>query len=1067
MPLDLRFLHSAFSRPLLREAERYLADAEVSGLRCNENGTRIDGTLIRRGEQERVFVTLLPGADAAQIDCSCEADGPCVHGVALLLRASQEASDSQDSGQGVNRVAAPPLDVVYHLDDGGVWPARLVLSLFQRGHDAQLQPLALSLAWLQQQRERLSSPDWRILQRLRELDGGWENKSRHELKPAHLPALMPALLESGRCHWQDGEAPLGRSEPRQGEIRWHVRDNGQQWLDFESAGGRLYIAPEPWYVDVRNGVAGPIESGATAEALRWLERGVVVNGGEYALFMQRHGDDIVRAHLPPPEDFPVREVTAQMTPTLRFYSTRTHVIAQQSYRRPALIDAIRVSFRLDAVEGHVEFLAESPVQVQYLHRDGVLFRFSRQRASEQRWLDRLEQTIQTLTPLEHLYQGVQFTDGVLPGDLCVTSLQEWQRLLLEQVPRWRKEGWEVRIAPQFRHYFVDSRQWQVRVEREGPRIALTLSANVEGISQPLFARLLAEMAQAPERFSRDALKTGYDTVLSLGDDRRVLMPIGVLRALLKHLVELYEQPRLDRLGRLLLPASQGQRLVALAADLGTHWKDPQHLLVPLTTPVAAPLQAPLTGLQAQLRDYQWQGVGWLRQLSQRQLGGILADDMGLGKTLQTLTFLLIEKNEGRLLHPALVVAPTSVLHNWAIEASRFTPTLRCRIIHGSQRASAFDHLDDIDVCITSYALAHRDLPHWQQIPLSVLLLDEAHMIKNANTKMARALREFDAAHRFCLTGTPLENHLGELWSLFEFMMPGSLGTDAQFKRLYRVPIEKRRDQARASALLARISPHLLRRKKVDVARELPPKTEVTVRISMGEAQARYYEALHATTRQDIRRLLEESNPDARRIHILDALLRLRQACCDPRLLPDTDAHDLGSAKLDHLLDMLQSLTEEGHRVLVFSQFASMLQLISTALREHKLKHLMLTGATQDRQSLVERFQRGEVPIFLISLKAGGVGLNLTAADTVIHYDPWWNPASEEQATDRAYRIGQDKPVFVYRLICQDTLEENIVALQERKRELQQAVTETAALMGGGISDEEMAMLMDLGPGQER
>lgn len=1073
MLFDARALKNEFSRYQLDNAEQLLARGRVVGLRVSPDGSRIDGTVVdNKGLEERPFVSVRAnGQPRFLMECSCEADGACSHGIALLME-SLRSPDTGTLAPAKNSAPVTPLRITYTLCAHDCWPPRLLLTLYVSGDNEPRRPLVLNWAWLQQFRSQLKQQDWRILQQLREQDASWEGKYRLDLKPAHLGATLPALTECGRCFWiednqglpERSKTPLQPGPDRPAKIRWQPQENGQQWLELHIPGVVCYPGVQAFYVDATTGVIGRAVCDANPESLRWVERGIVVNAGDFTNFMQRHGDDLKRIGLPMPMDFPQKTWQEKPVPCLRFYSLRTHLIAQQSYRRPALIDAVRVSFAYPGPGGDIEFLAELPATQQYRYVSGVLHRIERDRAAEQHWLAELEQALLSLTPLEHFYQGAQFTDGVLPGDLCVSSAQEWQRLLLEQVPVWQQQGWRITIAPQFRHYFVPARSWRVSVERDTQgRFALSLTASIGGETVPLMQRLVDALEASPERFTGEALGDEREgSILSLGDDRRIVIPNRLLRPLLDQLLELFDTPKLDRLGRLPLPATQAERLVVLGDALKDFWHDSQRLVgqqAQLSFDEGVLTNA-YDGLNATLRDYQLQGVAWWRALARRELGGILADDMGLGKTLQTLAFLLQEKNSGRLHQPALVVAPTSVIYNWQREAQRFTPTLSCAVLHGPGRMEILQEQPTADIYVTSYALVYRDLAVWQNQRLSYLVLDEAHMIKNANTKVAKALRQFPAEHRFCLTGTPLENHLGELWSLFEFMMPGCLGSEPQFKRLYRVPIEKRRDEARAAALIRRIAPHLLRRKKADVATELPPKTEMLVHIAMGETQGQFYEALHATTQSEIQRLLSEENAEQKRIHVLDALLRLRQLCCDPRLLPIDGANEIPSAKLEHLLDMLEELVEEGRKILVFSQFTSMLALISQALQSMKMPHLILTGATQNRQALVERFQTGNDRIFLISLKAGGVGLNLTAADTVIHFDPWWNPAAEQQATDRAYRIGQDKPVFVYKLICQNTIEEKIVLLQDQKRALQDAITGAAELLPAApLSDEDIQFLL--------
>ena len=446
-------------------------------------------------------------------------------------------------------------------------------------------------------------------------------------------------------------------------------------------------------------------------------------------------------------------------------------------------------------------------------------------------------------------------------------------------------------------------------------------------------------------------------------------------------------------------------------------------------------------LQARLRPYQQHGLNWLQFLGRHGLGGILADDMGLGKTLQTLAHVLVEKEAGRLTRPALVVAPVSLMGNWRREAERFTPGLRTLVLHGKERHESAGQMAAHDLVIVPYSLLQRDRERWLDQPWHLVVLDEAQNIKNASTHAAQVVGELNTRHRLCLSGTPMENHLGELWSLFHFLMPGFLGSQTRFKQLFRTPVEKFGDSGRLAQLRSRITPFMLRRTKGEVATELPDKIESVTSIELSGKQADLYETIRLSTEKSVRQALSEKGLARAQIQILDALLKLRQVCCDPRLVPLASARKVSqSAKLEHLMAVLPEMLAAGRRVLLFSQFTSMLALIEEALEAHGgLTWAKLTGQSQHRDTIIERFTSGQVPLFLISLKAGGTGLNLPQADTVIHYDPWWNPAVEDQATGRAHRIGQKNQVFVYKLVAQGTIEERILALQERKAALAESM----------------------------
>ncbi len=455
----------------------------------------------------------------------------------------------------------------------------------------------------------------------------------------------------------------------------------------------------------------------------------------------------------------------------------------------------------------------------------------------------------------------------------------------------------------------------------------------------------------------------------------------------------------------------------------------------------APVQTP-EGLAATLRNYQLQGVSYLNFLSEYGFGGILADEMGLGKTIQTLAFLQHMVNAG-CEGPNLIVVPTSVLPNWDREAEKFVPHLKRLIIYGTRREGMFRKVADSDLVITTFALLRRDLEELEKHYFNSVILDEAQNIKNPNTITARSVRSIKSRMRLCLSGTPIENNLFELWSLFEFLMPGFLGSQHAFQRGVVKPIRDG-DGETLEYLRSRVKPFILRRTKAEVAKDLPPKIENVTYCAMAEEQAELYATLTRKLREQVLADVESKGMAKSQMSILDALLKLRQICCHPRLLkldmPGFSVGGLPSGKFEAFKDMISDIVEGGHKVLVFSQFVQMLQIIRGWLQMADIPFCYLDGASKDRLDQVDRFNNSsEIPIFLISLKAGGTGLNLTSADYVIHYDPWWNPAVESQATDRTHRIGQTRQVFSYKLICQNSVEEKILKLQEMKRGVAEAV----------------------------
>jgi superfamily II DNA or RNA helicase len=694
-------------------------------------------------------------------------------------------------------------------------------------------------------------------------------------------------------------------------------------------------------------------------------------------------------------------------------------------------------------------------------RDGKLVEIARRRADELATMERLENF--GLAPAVDC-EGLPWDmSDALPEDGWLFPGKGYAGALEVNTPaRWlglreklENDGFSVDYAATFPFEVLEGPpQWYGVAEEEKGGDAFDFEVGIEVEGQrvnllPAVGRALSEHTLAltpPVNETEDAV--WYAPV---DERRRVPVRLSVLRSLLAPLAEYLQRPR----EKLRLPRVQAGRLEEFAQALpkdGGKLDAPKELTgftTRLREAAAHASDAIPQDFEGDLRPYQREGLRWLNALAEAGLGGVLADDMGLGKTVQLLAHLLALKQSSALTQPALIVAPTSLIPNWQAEAKRFAPTLKVLTLHGPERVRSFDRLAGHDVILTSYALLPRDLSVLREQPFALVVLDEAQQVKNPRTQARRALLSIAATRRVCMTGTPLENHLGELWSQMDLAVPGLLGDEGSFRKHYRIPIERQSDEECQARLNHRLAPFILRRTKAQVARDLPEKTEIARSVALSGRQKELYESLRVSLSDELREVIRQRGIEHSGIIVLDALLKLRQACCDPRLVKLEAARGVReSAKLELLMDMVPDLVSEGRRVLLFSQFTEMLALIARELDRRHLKYVTLTGETRDRAEPVRKFQDGEVPLFLLSLKAGGVGLNLTAADTVIHYDPWWNPAAEAQASDRAHRIGQDKPVFVYRLICAGTVEERIEQLKARKAELAQAVLE-----GGGTRDK--------------
>lgn len=589
-----------------------------------------------------------------------------------------------------------------------------------------------------------------------------------------------------------------------------------------------------------------------------------------------------------------------------------------------------------------------------------------------------------------------------------------------------------------------------RWRRVGALNELSLSLQVEGRPIPLAPLLLRLAADRNFPFrARPREPRDSHWIVPIDDEREAELPLRHLRALLERLADYLPEQQPD--GSLLVHPLAGPDLSGLDFLVGDLEPPPRK-----RRPLALPSR-----FSSVLRPYQQHGVAWLLERAAFGFGALLADDMGLGKTVQVLALLAAEK-AARPDFRCLVVVPTSLIGHWQEEAARFAPELKRLVLHGPQRAARFAEIGSHNLVLTTYPLLVRDREILAAEHFHLLILDEAQAIKNRDSQAARAVRTINAERRLALTGTPIENHLGELWALFDAVEPGLLGDAERFEQVFRIPIEQHGDELAKARLRRRIAPLVLRRRKEEVLTDLPAKSEIVHLLELEDGQRQLYERLRREQQERVMAAVAERGLVQSGMIVLDALLKLRQVCCDPRLLPsDIAGRDQPSAKLEATLELVEGLLAEGRRVLLFSQFARMLDLLGQSLRERGIPFLVLTGDTPAaaRPELVRRFQAGEMPLFMVSLRAGGVGLTLTAADSVIHYDPWWNPAVEDQATDRAHRIGQDKPVFVYRLICRGTVEERIQALKARKAEL--AASLLAGEGNGGLpelSEEDLAAL---------
>ncbi|MEZ5450804.1 MAG: DEAD/DEAH box helicase [Thiolinea sp.] len=613
-----------------------------------------------------------------------------------------------------------------------------------------------------------------------------------------------------------------------------------------------------------------------------------------------------------------------------------------------------------------------PEHAQNLHvlRQGtVRYRIQRQQETEQALRDQL-------SPYGFESRAQHPLDLLFPHENPALRALHWSNFLDHGIPELMLAGWTIDFAEDFNMAFSLIEDWEAELENSGQDwFEISLGFVVEGKRinlLPILVDMLAQMRDPQEL--RQLLQAQEHLLIPLDNQHWIKLESARLSQVLDTLIELYDQDPLNSRGNLLLSRFQGSQLSELLNDPRLLWKgadDLKELTRKLQDFQGINAVAPPAGLRAELRHYQQDGLNWLQFLREYQFNGVLADDMGLGKTLQALTHLLVEKASGRADRPSLVIAPTSLMSNWRRETEKFTPALSVLTLHGPERHELFEQLKHYDLILTTYPLLLRDEDLYRSLEFHYLILDEAQAIKNAKAKTTQAIYDLQARHRLCLTGTPMENHLGELWSMFHFLMPGFLGPHDRFSRLFRVPIEKQADAERQQALRRRLQPFMLRRTKEKVASELPPKTEIIRTVALEGEQRDLYETVRLAMDKKIREEISQKGFARSQIMILDALLKLRQVCCDPRLVKLDRARTVKrSAKLEMLLEMLSELLEEGRKVLQFSQFTSMLALIEPELDTLGVPYSKLTGQTRNREEVINAFQEGDARVFLISLKAG-------------------------------------------------------------------------------------------------
>ncbi|MCW8930073.1 MAG: DEAD/DEAH box helicase [Gammaproteobacteria bacterium] len=874
---------------------------------------------------------------------------------------------------------------------------------------------------------------------------------------------LAKLIKTQRCFWQTQELnqPLQFGNDRFFKMTWkQVEDKFQIVANTSPEAQELFRLNHFYYVDTHNNEIGlGKHSDLSVQQVYKMLSAPPVPLEMATQVSEQLLQTWPESDVPMPVSLSNEHITIQEDPVadVLLYSMEldNNVDTSKSKRR---VHVLSLCFNYG---GHKIQPEKSSPYYRFL-KDGQYYEIERDTEFESQCILELKKNHFVSTHeigLTHLNK----LDQTILSDSASATLWHWHDFQFDIIPELQEKGWKFQFSESFNMQIEEAEEWYGELEEKDDKEWFEISLGIELNGQtinllPSLVELLA-LESDPAQM-RERILQRENIILPVSEDennpRWVKLPSSRIMGIFDILVELYDRHALNDSGNLEFSKHQGLQLRQLLNDPQLKWKGAEQLQA-LSKKIenfkGIETVIPPENLLAELRDYQQHGLNWLQFMRDYQFNGILADDMGLGKTVQALAHLLYEKNNDKdseatsktksKAQPklaSLVIAPTSLMGNWKREAKRFTPDLKILLLHGPNRKDHFSEIEKYDVVLTTYALMLRDKDFHSEQDYNFVILDESQNIKNARSKTSQVIFKLKAKYRLCMTGTPMENHLGELWSLFHFLMPGFLGTQDRFNRLFRTPIEKQGDYDRQQQLHNRIKPFMLRRTKEMVATELPEKTEMIRTIPLSGKQRDLYETVRLAMDEKVREEISKKGLARSQIMILDALLKLRQTCCDPRLLTLSSANETyESAKLEMLMEMVPEMVEEGRKIIIFSQFVKMLGFIEDELKKHKISYSKLTGQTRNRDDVIMEFQEGNSNVFLISLKAGGVGLNLTAADTVIHYDPWWNPAVERQATDRAYRIGQDKPVFVYKLLTEETVEEKILQMQNAKQQLANAL----------------------------
>ena len=1087
-------IHDAIqTENMVRSGRAYWQQGRVGDLEIDRE-LDVISAYVKGNARQPYEVTIIFGEDnpdaLVEVDCSCPVGYGCKHGAAVLYAAMAELSlgghvpaiqlADQPKSAPAARPAPLPQPLLFWLSEAqakapvraplapdiayvfrpralhpikkakgkpasppaDIMPSGINVSVWYKrenpdGRMVWAEPSRYDRTWPEQNLEPIDA--W-LVKRLQQYDGDMGGGG----SPRGIGGSdwIDRAIATGKARWGRADGPMMTpGDSVTASFCWVVQHDGQQRLTLADVppGMTLVALASPLLIDGESGTMHRLDTGMEGVlAERLLHLPPVPLHAVAALAEQWGG--VAGDAVPPPalHNLIDRGMIAP-TPVLTFREEGVDVFLPQRSRyysagtMKSQMATARVSFDY---EGYLVTHATDATLIIHAGDDGMV-QFERDIEAEGKAFARLVEI--GLKPIRSFHEAKAKTAQAWDMAVAIGATPVHYADILEyHVPELQDEGWRIAYAPRWSLAFVEIESGSLSFDVAPFGIDwfdISLGARIDGMAVDILPALRRMLGQHGAALLESP---GLTLSIEIAPGKLARLPMEKVRPVLTLLLQFALQ---DRYGneRLRLPARDLAALADLESGTSAHipWSGAEPLRALARALAQLDLKPTRTpkNFTALLRPYQQQGLDWLQALHGAGFGGVLADDMGLGKTVQALAHITTLKAAKALKDPVLIVCPTSVLPNWQAELAKFAPKLSCLLWHGATRKTLAPKIASHDVILTSYPLLVRDIETLKAQKLGLTILDEAQMLKNPRTAGFKAAKQLKAAQTIAMTGTPVENQLTDAWSLMELVTPGLLGTLDQFNRNIAKPISRDNDAAAKAMLARRLRPFMLRRTMDQVASDLPPKTEIPEWIDLSGGQHALYESVRLLMQKKVRDEIARVGLMRSQIIFLDALLKLRQICCDPRLLAGQGDAPASSAKLSRLMEMLPELIAEGRRVILFSQFTSMLDLIKPVLGEAGIAFTEIRGDTKDRKTPVAAFQTGEVPVILVSLKAGGTGLNLTAADTVILYDPWWNPAVEAQAIDRAHRIGQTKPVFVHRLIARGTIEEKILSLQDKKRTL--------------------------------